>query len=85
MVDWYRFDPATWSIEYDSSKLAAHGVEDWEAAEVIWNGFIVKANKRRHGTDRYQLLGRTDSGRPLVLIVHASGIRTLRVITGWQV
>src|SRR4051812_8151435 len=70
MVDWHRFDPTEWSIEYDTSKLTAHRIHDWEAAEVIWNGFVVRANKRRHGVDRYQLLGRTDSGRSLKLIVH---------------
>jgi uncharacterized DUF497 family protein len=75
VVDWHRFDPAEWEIDYDADKLAAHRVEAWEAAELIWNGFVVRPNHRRHGASRYQLLGRTDAGRPLMLIVHVSGIR----------
>ncbi len=39
-----------------------------EAVEVIWNGFEVRRNKRYHGG--YQILGRTDGGRNLKLIVH---------------
>ena len=85
VVDWHRFDPAEWDIEYDIDELAAHQIADWEAAEVIWNGFAVRPNARRHGANRYQLLGRTDAGRPLKLIIHVSGERSLRVITGWRI
>ena len=46
MVDWHRFHPTEWQIEYDIEKLAAHGVEVWEAVEVIWNGFVVRPNQR---------------------------------------
>jgi uncharacterized DUF497 family protein len=84
LVNWNRFDAGEWAIEYDIDKLAVHGVEAWEAAELIWNRFVVRPNKGRHGPDRYQLLGRTDAGRPLLLIVHVSGMRSMRVITGWQ-
>ena len=85
MVNWHRFDPAEWDIEYDTEKLDAHEVAEWEAAEVIWNGFAVRLNMRSHGPSRYQLLGRTDAGRPVKLIVHVSGERSMRVITGWRV
>ena len=85
MVEWQRFDPTEWDIEYDLDKLAAHHVSESEAAEVIWNGFIVRRNQGSHGANRYQLLGRTDEGRPLKLIVHVSGVRSLRVITGWRI
>jgi len=85
VVYWYNFDPAEWHIEYDANKLGAHHVEAWEAAELIWNGFVARPNKRQHGSDRWQLVGRTDAGRPLLLIVHVSGPRTMRVITGWQI
>ena len=83
VVDWHRFDPSEWDIVYDVGKLDAHRVADWEAAEVIWNGFVARPNKRAHGPNRYQLLGRTDAGRALKLIVHVSGERSMRVITGW--
>ena len=85
VVYWHRFDPAEWDIEYDIDELAAHQVYEVEAAEVIWNGFAVRPNARRHGPNRYQILGRTDGGRPLKLIVHVSGERKMRVITGWQI
>lgn len=85
MVDWHRFDPTEWDIEYDVDKLAFHQVGEWEAAEVIWNGFVVRPNAGKHGPNRYQFLGRTDAGRPLKPIVHVSGERTMRVITGWRI
>jgi hypothetical protein len=85
VVDWHRFDPAQWLIEYDVAELAAHQVSEGEAAEVIWNGFVVRPNARRHGPNRYQFLGRTDAGRPLKLIVHVSGETSMRVITGWRI
>jgi uncharacterized DUF497 family protein len=62
--------PPKWDIEYDPEKLSAHGITEWEAAEVIWNEFAVLVNMKVHGPHRYQLLGRTDSGRPIKLIVH---------------
>lgn len=85
VVDWHRFDPSEWHIEYDNQKLAVHQVTECEAAEVVWNGFVVRPNQRKHGSNRYQLLGRTDAGRPLKLIVHVSDERSMRVIIGWQV
>jgi len=51
--------------------------------EVIWNGFDVQRNKRIHGG--YQLVGYTDGGRKLKLIVYERRKALLRVITGWDV
>ena len=53
-----------------------------EAVEVIWNGFEVRRNKRYHGG--YQILGRTDGGRNLKLIVYEKRKGLIRVITGWD-
>lgn len=64
-------------------ELAAHGVTPQDAAEVFWNGIEVSRNKTYR--DRYQVVGRTDSGRALKLIVQAKPRRVLRVITGWSV
>ena len=83
MVFWQRFEASEWEIEYDTGKLESHGVSDWEAEEVIWNGFVAQANKKAHGLDCYQLSGRTDAGRALLLIVHVSGERSMRVLNGW--
>ena len=83
MVYWQNFEASEWDIEYDADKLAAHGISDWEAEEVIWNGFVVRPNKKVHGPNRYQLAGRTDGGRPVLLIVHVFGDRQMRVLNGW--
>jgi uncharacterized DUF497 family protein len=83
MVDWQSFDAARYNLEFNEEKLAAHGVTAYEAAEVLLNGVMVRKNKST-GRDRYQVVGCTDAGRVLKLIVHVKGKRTLRVITGWQ-
>ena len=85
MVYWQHFEASEWQIVYDASKLESHGISQWEAEDVIWNGFVVQANKKKHGPNRYQLSGRTDAGRALLLIVHVSGERTMRVLNGWPV
>lgn len=83
MVYWQRFEASEWEIEYDAAKLASHGISDWEAEEVIWNSFVARPNKTEHGPNRYQLVGRTDSGRALLLIVYVHGERKMRVLNGW--
>ena len=81
MVNWTRFDPASFALEFNERKLAAHGISVEEAAEVLWNGIHPVRDKDHE--DRYRLLGRTDSGRPLELVVVVLEKRTLRIITGW--
>jgi len=51
--------------------------------EVIWNGFEVRRNKRYHGG--YQIIGITDGGRRLKLIVYEKERGVIRVITGWDI
>ncbi len=82
MVNWNRFDPAAYDFEFNEDKLAAHGVNSYEAAEVFWNGCMVYRNKGAR--DRYQIVGCADSGRALKLIIQLSG-KTIRVITGWPI
>lgn len=83
MVYWQYFEASEWDIEYDVGKLASHGISDWEAEEVLFNVFVARPNKKVHGPDRYQLAGRTDAGRTLLLIVHVFGERQMRVLNGW--
>lgn len=83
MVHWQRFEASEWEIEYDAGKLAWHGISDWEAEEVIWNRFVAQPNKKDHGPNRYQVAGRTDAGRALLLIVQVFGDRHMRVLNGW--
>jgi uncharacterized DUF497 family protein len=81
VVNWTKFDPAVIELEFNERKLAAHDIEVYEAAEVIWNGFLPVRDKDYE--DRYLLRGRTDSGRPLELVAVVLGKNKLRIITGW--
>jgi uncharacterized DUF497 family protein len=83
MVYWQKFDPRHWRFEFDEDELHGHGVTPEEAVEVFWNGFEVRKNKRS-GTG-YQVIGPTNSGRMLKLIVYERTKGVLRVITGWDV
>lgn len=83
MVYWQKFDPDKFDFEFDENELAGHEVTVDEAVEVIWNGFDVRRNKGYHGG--YQLIGETDSGRRLKLIVYEKAKGLIRVITGWDV
>ena len=84
MVYWQHFEASEWEIEYDSGKLESHGVAPWEAEEVIWGRFVARPNKKEHGPDRYELTGRTDAGKPVLLLVHISDERKMRVFNGWR-
>lgn len=83
MVFWQKFNPAQFEFEFDEAELAGHAVTIDEAVEVIWNGFEVRRNKRYHGG--YQIIGFTDGGRKLKLIVYEKKPGMIRVITGWDV
>ena len=83
MVFWQKFAPDQFEFEFDESELAAHGVTIDEAVEVFWNGFDVRRNKKHHGG--YQLIGRTDAGRSLKLIVYERREGIIRVKTGWDI
>jgi uncharacterized DUF497 family protein len=82
-VYWQAFDPEEFDYEFNEDELAGHDVSVDEAVEVIWNGFDVYRNKGYHGG--YQLIGRTDGGRRLKLIVYEKSPGLLRVITGWDI
>jgi len=83
VVYWQKFDPTEFDLEFDEDELARHGITADQVVEVIWNGFEVQRNKRIHGG--YQLVGYTDGGRKLKLIVYERRKALLRVITGWDV
>ncbi len=83
MVYWQKFDPDQFEYEFDEEELAGHDVTIDEAVELLWNGFAVDRNKGHRGG--YQLVGRTDGGRRLKLIVFEKRKGLIRVITGWDV
>lgn len=82
MVYWQKFYADQFEYEFDEDELAGHGVNVDEVVEVIWNGFDVSRNRRYQGG--YQLVGRTDGGRRLKLIVYEKRRGVIRVITGWD-
>ena len=82
MVRWESFDPSEYDISFNDEKLAAHGIDRYDVMEVLANGIHVIRNKR--GRDRYRVMGRTDAGRALELIVVVEGSHQLRFITGWD-
>jgi uncharacterized DUF497 family protein len=83
LVYWQKFDPEQFEYEFNEAELAEHAITIDEAIEVIWNGFEVRRNKRYH--EGYQIIGVTDGGRRLKLIVYEKQQRVIRVITGWDV
>jgi len=83
LVYWQKFDADQFDYEFDEDELAGHGVTVDEAVEVLWNGFQVDRNKGNRGG--YQLVGYTDGGRRLKLIVFEKRRGLIRVITGWDV
>jgi hypothetical protein len=83
VVYWQKFDPENFEYEFDEDELAGHRVTVDEATELIWNDFDVQRNKGIHRG--YQLVGETDGGRRLKLIVYEKRRGLLRVITGWGI
>jgi len=83
LVYWQKFDAGQFDYEFDEDELAGHGVAVDEAVEVLWNGFQVDRNKGNRAG--YQLVGRTDGGRRLKLVVFEKRKGLIRVITGWDV
>jgi uncharacterized DUF497 family protein len=81
VVDWHRFSPADFEYDFDSDKLAAHGVTLEEAVECFFSDYEVRRNKSFR--DRFQLIGRTVAGRRLKVIFQLKPGRIVRIITGW--
>jgi uncharacterized DUF497 family protein len=80
VVNWSRFDPEDYELDFVEEKLEAHNVSVEEALECFGRKFQAVRNKGYR--NRYRVLGRTESGRALELVVVVDG-RSIRVITGW--
>ena len=90
---WLEFE---WD-EHNIEELAYHGIRPWEAEECFYNAHDVYRNKKklRREYRSYKLIGRSDSGRTLLLILFVKektkvrsqfGVTALlRIITGWEV
>lgn len=77
---WYFFD---WD-EDNIDHLWRHRIEHWEAEELFFNPYLITPNKKIHGPKRYRIVGKTNSGRTLMLIFQDLGSCKARIITGWD-
>lgn len=67
------------------SKLAKRGISTDEVVELPWNRYRVVANPHGPDPDRRFLIGRTNAGRFLtVVIARTDEPTTWLVITGWE-
>ena len=83
MTDWHRFTPRDFEYDFERDKLFEHRVTFDEAVECFFEDFEIRRNKRYR--DRYQLIGRTLSGRRLKIIFQVKRENVVRIITGWPV
>lgn len=82
MVNWHIFVPTDFEYDFERDELAAHRVTFDEAVECFFSDYEVRRNKSYH--DRYQLLGKTISGRRLKIIFQLKSRHVVRIITGWD-
>ena len=83
MVDWRHFIPTEVEYDFENDKLAIHGVSFEEALECLFSDYQIQRNKSF--VDRYQLIGMTDGGRVLKIIVQVKPGNVIRIITGWPI
>jgi len=81
VVNWNRFSPSDFEYDFERDKLSAHRVSFNEAVECFFSDFQVRRNKKYR--DRFQLIGRTLSGRRLKIIFQLKPRGVVRIITGW--
>jgi len=90
---WIEFE---WD-EHNISELDKHSIAPNEAEECFYNEHAVFRNKKKSGRkyQTYKLVGKTDSGKQLLLIFFVKektkarsslgSVALIRVITGWEV
>jgi uncharacterized DUF497 family protein len=70
--------------DYNEGELAAHGVSAHEVMQLLENVFTVRRNKRSGAGER-QLIGRTNGGRVLTVVLAPTAISDRwRPVTGWD-
>jgi uncharacterized DUF497 family protein len=83
LVNWHRFTPTDFEYDFDGDELAAHHLTFEEAVECFFGDCQVRRNKSYR--DRYQLLGKSISGRRLKIIFQLKPGNVVRIITGWDI
>ena len=73
-----------WDEENETElERSEHPIKHWEAEEVFENRPLWVRNKRE-GSGDYKMIGRTNGGRALTIVVTANEVnRSIRAITGW--
>lgn len=80
---WRRLESGN-TAHLAESRLDRKSISWWEAEEVFSNGGRFAPNKQGKSGD-WLLIGRTDGGRALTLVVSYNAVRrVIRVITGWD-
>ncbi len=83
MIKWDEFIPHDFEYDLEKYKQAVRGVTFEEARECFYSDYSVRLHKSYE--DRYQLLGRTFTGRRLKIIFQLKPGNIVRIITGWQI
>jgi uncharacterized DUF497 family protein len=79
------WDAEAWEWdEGNEMELHRHGLTPRDVYEVYTNGPVWVSNVRHHAGD-WKMLGRTDGGRRLTIVVRLYSDRSvLRPVTGWD-
>jgi hypothetical protein len=78
--DWDDYDDERGNVQH----LAPHGITPDEAEEVHVNGGVFVPNARGKSGD-WKLVGKTDAGRALTLVLsYEEDRRLIRFFTGWE-
>lgn len=75
--------------EYNLEKCWLHRIWDYEIEECFENAHFVKPHPKAKSEpqkyrDRFQIIGMTDAGRRLQIIVQFKGGNKVRPITAWE-
>jgi len=81
LVNWHLFQPSDFEYDFESDKLADHGVAFEEAVECFYSEYEIRRNKKF--ADRYQLIGTSKGGRRPKIVFQLKPDTVVRIITGW--
>ena len=81
-TEFEKFAGFQWDQGNSNKNLLKHHVEDWECEQVFFNEPLLVLDDPKHSLveKRWAAFGRTDGGRPLVVIFTRRG-KLLRVIS----
>ena len=82
-------DPVFEWDEHNQEKFWRHGILDFEVEECFQNPYCLRPHRKAKSDpevygDRYVVLGVTDGGRNLLIVVQFKGGNVVRPITGWE-